>query len=214
MLTVAYLANTFPSAVEPYVIEEIQELRRRGVRVIAGSVRRTRMEPTVEIAPDIVLQPLRLIVLLRAVTLCLRQWKAMGPLMARVLVGGREGPLLRAKALVHTWLGACYAIMLAGRGVEHIHVHHGYFGSWIGMVAARLLGVGFSMTLHGSDLLLHGTYLDVKLESCAFCVTVSEYNRQYILKRYLGMDPSKIVVTRLGVDVPEVCAEHSCGEAR
>lgn len=204
MLTVAYLANTFPSAVEPYVIEEIQELRRRGVRVIAGSVRRTRMEPTVEIAPGIVLQPLRLIVLLRAVTLCLRQWKAMGPLMARVLVGGREGPLLRAKALVHTWLGACYAIMLAGRGVEHIHVHHGYFGSWIGMVAARLLGVSFSMTLHGSDLLLHGTYLDVKLESCAFCVTVSEYNRQYILKRYLGMDPSKIVVTRLGVDVPEV----------
>lgn len=42
MLTVAYLANTFPSAVEPYVVDEIEELRKRGVRVIAGSVRRTR----------------------------------------------------------------------------------------------------------------------------------------------------------------------------
>jgi hypothetical protein len=40
--------------------------------------------------------------------------------------------------------------------VDHVHVHHGYFGSWIGMVAARLLAVDFSMTLHGSDLLLNG----------------------------------------------------------
>ena len=205
MLTVAYLANTFPSAVEPYVIEEIRELRKRGVGVIAGSVRRTRGEQSVEFAQDIVLQPVHLIVLLRAAGLCWRRWKTIGPLVARVLVGGREGPMLRAKALVHTWLGACYAVRLAGRGVEHIHVHHGYFGSWIGMVAGRLLGVGFSMTLHGSDLLLHGTYLDVKLQSCALCATVSEYNRQYILNRYPWIDPSKIVVTRLGVDVPE-CA--------
>ena len=39
MVTVAYLANEFPSPVEPYVNEEIAELRSRGVRVIAGSVR-------------------------------------------------------------------------------------------------------------------------------------------------------------------------------
>ncbi len=69
------------------------------------------------------------------------------------------------------------------------------------MVAARLLGVGFSMTLHGSDLLLHGTYLDVKLESCAFCLTVSEYNRRYILQRYPDVDAEKVVVARLGVEV-------------
>lgn len=191
MLTVAYLANTFPSVVEPYVVEEIKELRRRGVRVIPGSVWRTRGEQSVECAPEIVLQPLRLIVLLRVVGLCWRRWKTIVPLVARILLRGGEGPLLRAKALVHTWMGACYAAMLAGRGVEHIHVHHGYFGSWIGMVAARLLGVGFSMTLHGSDLLLHSSYLDVKLDCCVLCATVSEYNRQYILNRYPWIDPGR-----------------------
>ena len=89
------------------------------------------------------------------------------------------------------------------RGVDHIHVHHGYFGSWIGLVAARLLGVGFSMTLHGSDLLLNGAYLDAKLKNCEFCMTISEYNRRYILKHFPGVDPEKIMVSRLGVDVPE-----------
>jgi glycosyltransferase involved in cell wall biosynthesis len=71
------------------------------------------------------------------------------------------------------------------------------------MVAARLLDVPFSMTLHGSDLLLHGTYLDVKLEICTFCLTVSDYNRHYILERYPVVDAEKVVVARLGVEMSE-----------
>jgi colanic acid/amylovoran biosynthesis glycosyltransferase len=59
------------------------------------------------------------------------------------------------------------------------------------------------MTLHGSDLLLHGTYLDTKIESCTLCLTVSEYNRRYILQHYPNVDAEKVVVARLGVDVPE-----------
>ena len=83
----------------------------------------------------------------------------------------------RLKALLHTWLGAYYAGLLRERGVTHIHAHHGYFGSWIAMTAARLLGVSFSLTLHGSDLLRDGVYLETKLKNCRFCVTISEYNR-------------------------------------
>ena len=41
MQTIAYLANEFPSKVEPYVREEISELRRRGLKVIAGSIWKT-----------------------------------------------------------------------------------------------------------------------------------------------------------------------------
>jgi glycosyltransferase involved in cell wall biosynthesis len=123
----------------------------------------------------------------------------------RIFFRGSETPLQQVKALVHTLLGACYAVCLAGRGVDHIHVHHGYFGSWIAMVAARLLGVEFSMTLHGSDLLLQKAFLDVKLENCAFCRTVSEYNRRYILEHYPEIEAQKVVVSRLGVAlVPNV----------
>jgi colanic acid/amylovoran biosynthesis glycosyltransferase len=203
MLTVAYLANRFPSAVEPYVVDEIEELRRRGVRVIAGSVRKPVMDDVSEsqCGAEIVLRPLRGIILLHAIWLGMRQWRRISPLIRRAVFRGDERPLKRMKALVHTGLGAYYAVLLQGCGIEHIHVHHGYFGSWIAMVAARLLGVEFSMTLHGSDLLLHDTYLDLKLESCAFCLTISDYNRAYILKRYPAVDAGKVVVARLGVNV-------------
>jgi hypothetical protein len=37
--TIGYFANQFPSPVEPYVFEEIEELRQRGLQVIPGSAR-------------------------------------------------------------------------------------------------------------------------------------------------------------------------------
>jgi colanic acid/amylovoran biosynthesis glycosyltransferase len=208
VLTVAYLANQFPSAVEPYVGEEIEELRRRGVEVIAGSVRRpdaarSRL-PGAACAPEILcLRPVRVLMVLRAIGLVLRRWDRIAGLVKRVVLRGKESRTLRLKALVHTLMGAYYAVQLRERGVDHVHVHHGYFGSWIGMVAAKLLGVGFSLTLHGSDLLLGGAYLDTKLENCRFCLTISEYNRRYILEHFPRIDSGKILVSRLGVEVLE-----------
>lgn len=108
----------------------------------------------------------------------------------------------RLRTLLHTWLGAYYALLIQRDDLAHIHAHHGYFASWVGMVAARLLGVGFSFTLHGSDLLQNPAYLDVKLANCTACFTVSEYNRQYLLRTYAGVDPKKILLQRMGVEVP------------
>jgi colanic acid/amylovoran biosynthesis glycosyltransferase len=206
VLTIAYLANRLPSSFERYVVEEIEELRRRGVSVIAGTVWKPAITNAVDggPAPDIVLQSAGVVVLLRGLWLCVRKWGQISGLIGRVVCRGREGQVKRMKALLHTWLGACYASRLEGSGVQHIHAHHGYFGSWIAMVAARFLGTGFSMTLHGSDLLVEsGNYLDVKLENCKFCLTISEYNRRYILNCYPRVSAAKVVVSRLGVEVDD-----------
>ena len=202
MPTIAYLANQFPSQVEPYVPAEIRELRRRGFKVIPGSARfsSTRdSELKSFVSETVYLQSIRLWLLVRAAGLCLRKSRSMADLFSRVLMRGTEGPGRRVRALFHTWLGAYYALLLEGRGVDHIHVHHGYFASWIAMVASRLLGITFSMTLHGSDLLLHKAYLDSKLQNCSFCVTVSEFNRQHVLEHFPNIRPDKVVVQRLGI---------------
>jgi colanic acid/amylovoran biosynthesis glycosyltransferase len=216
VFTVAYLANRFPAAVEPYVGEEIQELLQRGVRVITGSVRTAGEEPRAlessRYENEILgLQPVQVLTLLRALALAITRWERIACLVSRILVRGKESPKRRLKALLHTWLGAYYAVQLQNRGVDHIHVHHGYFGSWIAMVAARLLGVSYSVTLHGSDLLIDGAYLDTKLMHCRFCATVSEYNRRYILEHFPAIAPERITVSRLGVDVPQRSESHRVG---
>jgi colanic acid/amylovoran biosynthesis glycosyltransferase len=211
MFTVAYLANRFPVAVEPYVSDEIGELWRRGVHVIPGSVRRGNAElhnlDSVGFENEILcLQPIRILTLLRALALSARRCRRIACLLTPVLFRGNEPLKRRLKALLHTWLGAYYAVQLRERRVDHIHAHHGYFGSWIAMVAARLLDVSYSLTLHGSDLLVDGAYLDTKLRHCRFCATISEYNRRYILQHFPTVAPGKVSISRLGVDVPE-CSE-------
>ena len=201
----AYFANQFPASVEPYVFEEIEELRRRGMHVIPCSVRRPeagdqelRLQSFA--SETLYLYPLGLALPMRAFWFCLCRWTLLADLLGRVLTQGNEPLSRRLRALAHTLLGACYALKLRARGVQHIHVHHGYFASWIAMVAARLLDIEYSMTLHGSDLLLHGAYLDTKLKNCSFCVTISEFNRRFILQHYSDIEPANIVVQRLGVD--------------
>jgi len=203
MPVVAYLSNQFPSPVEPYVVHEIRELRRRGVVVLPCSARRAGSPLDDELkllaAETLNLQWLSPRLLMRGAGLCLRRLPQLKALLHRALLAGPEPLGKRLRALLHTWLGACYALLLQDSGVDHIHVHHGYFASWIGMVAARLLGISFSMTLHGSDLLLHPAFLDIKLKNCAFCATVSEFNRQHILDHYPDCEHRKLVLQRMGI---------------
>jgi colanic acid/amylovoran biosynthesis glycosyltransferase len=187
-------------------MDEIGELRRRGVRVICCSGRRVPLKglnsTELEFREEsFAIHPLRWIEIARAA-----HWLAFEPKHLRVLLHAlhqekRSRGAARLRAYGHTILGAALANQLAAFGVEHIHAHHGYFASWMALVAAELLDIGFSFTLHGSDLLLgRADFLAAKLERCAFCVTVSNFNRDFILERYPSTPASKVVVQRLGVD--------------
>ena len=203
MRTIAYIANLFPSAVEPYVMQEIAELRRRGIAVIPCSARRsTALDNGLKswAAGTLYLQPLRLGLMIRAAWLCMRKISTLCGVIRFALFQGHEPPRRKAKAIFHTFLGVYLAVLLRNTGAEHIHVHHGYFSCWIAMVAARFRGITYSVTLHGSDLMLHKAYLKTKLTNCQFCITVSEFNRRYILDEYPGINPTKIFIRRMGVD--------------
>jgi colanic acid/amylovoran biosynthesis glycosyltransferase len=202
MSTIAYFANQFPSPVEPYVWEEISYLRARGENVVPCSARRPQKNLPRTLATlsqeTVFLEPLDWRLCVRALGWCLWRIGTLRDLLDRILLRGREPWRRRAKALLHTWLGACLALMLRERRAEHIHVHHGYFGAWIAMVAARMLGITYSLTLHGSDLLLDAWYLDTKLANCSVCFTVSEYNACRLRERYPD-SAWKVVLRRLGV---------------
>ena len=202
MTAIAYLVNSFPEASEAYISAEILELRRRGCRVLPYSFRRP--SKLVEVGESlghgtIYVLPLHLRHCLVASWLCLTKFGRIADLMLRALQGPEKLPR-RIRTLVHTWLGVYLAVLLRKRQVEHIHVHHGFFASWCAMVAARFLGIGYSVTLHGSDLLLRAEYLDCKLKNCRFCFTVSEYNRDYILDHY-AIARDKLAVHRVGIDL-------------
>src|SRR5205823_3138155 len=175
-----------PEALEPYVWEEIREFRRRGKAVVACSFRRPgQVGPqAVEMASETTyLFPLRPHLALHASWIFFSHLTLIVDLLWRA-VHGPEPTQRKVRTIAHTWLGAYLAAALRNEQIAHIHIHHGYFSSWAGMVAARILGATFSLTLHGSDLLVRADYLDCKLKHCRFCITVSEFNRKYIREKY------------------------------
>lgn len=203
MNTVAYLANSFPEAVEPYMWEEIRKLRARGKAVLPCSFRRPAQVPA---QAAVMALNTRYIFPLEPRLTLIASWIFFSRLVliAEFLWRAFRGPepmQRRLRAMAHTWLGVYLAAVLWKKQIAHIHIHHGYFSSWAGMVAARILGATFSLTLHGSDLLVRSDYLDYKLKHCKFCVTVSEFNRRYITEHYPNADPRKVLVHRMGVDL-------------
>jgi colanic acid/amylovoran biosynthesis glycosyltransferase len=203
MKKIAYLANSFPEAVEAYVWEEIRELRSRGKSVVACSVRRPRKvaaQAAGMASETTYLFPLEPRLALHACYMFISQLPLIMDFLWRA-IHGPEPIQRKMRAIAHTWLGAYLAAALRNKQITHIHIHHGYFASWAGMVAARILGATFSLTLHGSDLLVRADYLDCKLKHCQFCITVSEFNRRYMREKYPELDLRKILVHRLGVDL-------------
>jgi glycosyltransferase involved in cell wall biosynthesis len=82
------------------------------------------------------------------------------------------------------------------------------------MTAAQVLGCTYSMTLHGSDLLLGASYLSVKLAHCESCFTISEYNRNVLLRLHPMTNEQKVVVQHLGVSVPAVAPVRAPDQAQ
>jgi glycosyltransferase involved in cell wall biosynthesis len=205
LITIAYIANEFPSPLEPYVVDEVMELRRRGVEVICCSGKRTSpaVLPVLERAlwqETRFFQPLSDQELLQAARRMLSNRTRLWQVLCPVIREPQTRLHRRFRTLGHSIMGAAMANQLSHLGVSHIHAHHGYFASWMALTAAALMGIEFSFTLHGSDLLQRGDFLSAKLQACRFCVTISDYNRRYILQNYPQTAAEKVIVQRLGVN--------------
>src|SRR6202044_2936605 len=118
MTTIAYIANEFPSALEPYVIDEIKELRRRGAEVICCSGKRVSPND-LSLAERVFwketrfFQPLSDDELMRAIRLLAADRHKLWRLLRPLLWERGASPIRRVRALGHTVMGAALAEQLA-----------------------------------------------------------------------------------------------------
>lgn len=205
-MRIAYLAHAFPLPSEHYFSQEIKMLRlKNDVEVLIYAafkpVNFCQLPDLKKLIDETeYLDRLRLRVLMRTVLVCISDCKKMKDIYCRVLFKGNEGIIQRAKGVLHTWMGVYLSELMKQQNIGHIHAHHGYLASWLAMVAAKMLGITYSMTLHGSDLLIDRVFLDKKIRDSSFCFTISEYNKRFILERYPFTDSDKVIVSRMGVD--------------
>lgn len=211
---VAYVMSRFPKLTETFVLDEILELERAGVRVEVFPIWRESADLIHEAARPVVARahftPLLDLEILRDNLRALwtepkRYLSALGTL----LVANRKSLRYGLGALASFPKAVSFARRMRALGVRHVHAHFASHPAAVAFVVGRLAELPWSFTAHGSDLHREQAMLREKVDEARFVVAISEYNRDFILDHVGVAQREKIRVIHCGVDLEALKAAAS-----
>jgi colanic acid/amylovoran biosynthesis glycosyltransferase len=208
MTRIAYLASEYPAPSHTFIRREIAALRRAGLDIATFSIRPAKGEPASEqeradraetqvvlgrspfayaraLGGAVLASPLRTAATLR---IALRH----RPPGVRALIW----------ALFHFVEGVLLASLLRQTGAARLHSHFANSGATVGMLAAHLAGMPWSLTLHGVSETDYpaGVTLADKLRRADFVACASWFMRAQAMRVADHGDWDKLHVVRCGID--------------
>lgn len=203
--TIAYIMSRFPKVTETFVLYEILELQRRGEAVGVYPLLRQREPVAHAEAGDVVARahysPFVSRAILRANYRLLREQPLNYLRTWGEAIRGTFGNLnFMAGALLYFPKSVFFAEQMRKAGVKHVHAHFATHPALCAFIINRLTGISYSFTAHGHDVHCDRRMLPEKLDSAAFAVAISRYNRN-LMAEECGLDHySKTHVVHCGVD--------------
>jgi len=94
-----------------------------------------------------------------------------------------------------------FAYKIEKQGVHHVHAHFATHPAVSALIINSLTGIPFSFTAHGSDLHVDRRMLKQKVETAAFVITISAYNKEMIAEECGESTRAKIHIIHCGVDL-------------
>lgn len=215
-MRIAYLTSHYPAVSHTFIRREVAALRARGLEIDTWSVRAA--DPAelafeadrAEAARTGTILPAGAWRLLRAHGRMLRA-HPRGYASALLLAARHRMPGARAAlwAVLHFGEAVLLAAELEARGVEQLHVHFGNSGGTVGLLAARLLGIEWSLSVHGSKAEFDypaAPLLGAKVEAAAFVRCVSRFGCSQVMRLSEPEQWRKLFVANCGVDVASLPA--------
>jgi glycosyltransferase involved in cell wall biosynthesis len=117
------------------------------------------------------------------------------------IVGNRSSPDFLVKGLGALPGTIELAERMRSQGVRHIHAHFGTHAALVALLAAEIIGVGFSFTIHAHELFVDTTMLAEKVRRARFVVAISQFNRRLLRELVGPIADEKVEVVRCGVDL-------------
>jgi len=87
------------------------------------------------------------------------------------------------------------------KDVNHIHAHWATYPALSAMILSRLSNVPYTFTAHAHDIYLDKLMLKEKIESAKRVLTISDFNKKYLIGIYGQTAEEKVNVVRCGIDV-------------
>lgn len=205
---IGYLTSRYPGISHTFISREVDALRARGLHVDTFSVRKAYPEELVD--DDLVTQERTTFTIFRQapqaflwalITEFFRGPVAWSKTLRRALAHRVPGTRGFIMAFAYFLEALVLASELRRRGTSRLHNHFANTGATVGYLAAGLLGIPWSFTIHGisetdypAGLLLAG-----KIEAAEFVACVSYFGRAQAMRLTAPEHWSKLHVVRCGL---------------
>lgn len=207
---IAYLAPEVPALSATFVYQEIIELKKQNVDVKSVSIHRPKDTALSEELK-----------MLESETFYLYEQSSFKVLLNNIYLFVSNpfryisvfkvalSDSLKVGVTTHIGRGLLFRFIMAGSFVEylkanniqHIHANFAHIPTDVAMYAAELYGITFSFISHANDLFERGWLLKEKVERSKFSVTISEYNKNFLINK--GAEKNKIHVIHCGVNTSD-----------
>jgi colanic acid/amylovoran biosynthesis glycosyltransferase len=197
-----YVASSFPwGRNDTFFAPEVRELRRQGVEILAVPMRPRGPLTTPDAAASAIHKPLLdREIAQQALAELARSPSQTLSLLRLLLRSPAPGVLFRNLAALPK---AMWLARLARRwDADHIHAHWAGPPSTAAMIASRLSGIPWSFTAHATEIYADNLLYD-KCRSASFVRFVAEAMMERARRVAPGVDESRWVLLRLGVQVPQ-----------
>jgi glycosyltransferase involved in cell wall biosynthesis/O-antigen ligase/aminoglycoside phosphotransferase (APT) family kinase protein len=201
---IAVVVSRFPSVTETFILREIVEMERQGQPV--------RLVPLIRESPPVVHRearpwvPRALYVPFVSAGVAAANLRMFGRrparyvrAFARVALGTLPSPNFFVRSLALFPKSVCLAERLEREGIRHLHAHFASHPATVAWIVSMLTDARFSITVHAHDIFVRRTCLRPKLQAAAFIRAISQFNRDYLVRRYPEV-AAKTVVVHVGLD--------------
>ncbi len=203
--TVAYTMSRFPKITETFILIEMLELERQGVRVEIFPLIRER-EPVQHADAQRMVERAHFCRLFSRSVLdaqiywLLRRPRAYLRAWWRAVRGNLESPKFLSRALVVVPKAAYAARRMVELDVDHLHAHYATHPALLAYVVHLLTGIPYSFTVHAHDLYVERPMLGEKVAAASFVVAISEFNRRMLIDLYGATAEERVIVVHCGID--------------
>lgn len=207
-LRVAYLVSRFPKTSETFIVDEVLALEEAGVDVPLYALADGRGAPVGRAAAKLTERCIRLPLLAPGLLVAEARWLLRAPLRllglwGLVVVRHLRAPRDLARAIVAVSHAIAHASHMERTGVQHLHAHWATHTALAAWAVHRLTGLSYSFTAHADDIFVTRPMLDEKVRDAAFVVTISDFNRAFLIDRIGASSATPIEVVRCGVSAEE-----------
>lgn len=213
---VAYVMSRFPKLTETFVLYEIIAIEQLGIRVEIFPLLRMGLENAHPEAKKLARRAHYYPFLSRQIILgqwyfMRRDWRGYFRLWGRVLKSSFGSINFFFGALAIFPKAVQFARRMEELHVNHIHAHFANHPAVAAMIVSEFTGIPYSFTGHGSDLHVDQKMLERKVRLARFAVTVSYYNKNFIVQTCGETVRDKICVIHCGVDTRVFVPRRSLG---